>query len=181
MSEAADKPRSKAPWIAGGCCGLVVLALLCGTGLGVELMQSSKAAEPVVAKFAKLLDAEDYQGAYRAAHPVMRQTVPFDRFQGLMRVYRKKLGDMTKREFRHVRVQSLPSGAETTVTYAVTWEKATGTLRAVLRKDSGRLKIAGWHFNSEALLDALINTATPAPSAAAPNGTATPTPEGTAR
>lgn len=157
--EPQTQPSSKAPWIVGGCCGFVALVLLCGTGFGVQLMQSSKAAEPVVANFSKLLDAGDDQGAYRAAHPVMRKAVPFDRFQGLMRVYREKLGRMTKREFRHVRVTSLPSGAETTVSYAVTWEKASGVLRAVLRKDGGRLKIAGWHFNSEALADALIDTA----------------------
>lgn len=155
MTDPQAKTTSALRWILGGCAGLVVLGVLCAGGFGVLMMQGQAEVKPVADLFVGRLVAEDYEGAYESIGPEWKAVQSKEQFEDTMVAIHGVMGPLQNRNQQGLRVNSHTGTSTAVVTYAGTFEKGPGTIKASFSDKSGTWRVIGWRVESPLFAAAL--------------------------
>jgi hypothetical protein len=112
------------------------------------------AAEQGVASFHSALDSGRYAAIHASSSAEMKGTTSADDLARLLAVVHDRLGRFRGGKTRSWNDSRTTSGHFVTLDYAATYERGTAEENFVFRIDDGRAALAGYHVNSNALIEA---------------------------
>lgn len=136
---------------------IIILAVVAVAGFGIyklanSLSRAGEAGDAVVSTFHGHYNANRVKEIIAEAAPDFRSTVSPDKFTGLIRMLREKLGERKSGERSGLKMNTDNGNTTLEITYDSTFEKASGTEEFVLDYNGEVPQLLGYHVKSAALL-----------------------------
>jgi len=144
-------PAKRVLWKWSAAVTTLILAFLtwqCGSAL----VQGRKLADAAVRRFHEQLNAGDFEGIYREADQGFKTDQDHDESIRFLEAVHRKLGLAGPETRLNIRVETNPGGTFLTTQYSTTFAAGTATEMFIWVKSGGKLKLNGYHVQSNALI-----------------------------
>lgn len=129
----------------------LLIGALAVAGAGCSAGSDIAAAEREVERFHKLAADGEIDRLYDRATDEFKRVATPERFRSILEMIDERLGDVRQTNRRGWHVNYAPAGTIVTLTYDTRFERGRGTERFTYRINDGRVRLLGFHVNSDAL------------------------------